>query len=146
MSFPISQLLEPDRPSKVPIPPLKRRRDDEAQPRGSHSQGRPKVSRACMSCRARKVKCDGEKPRCQNCLNNCVYIQGRQDRLTMSVRSLMATGIYILTASRATAHNQNLISFLKRLRGQVAEEHRLQIDELLREVCQHVRSPLQDFG
>jgi hypothetical protein len=148
MSFPITPLFGPGGPSKMPIPPLKRHRDDENQPKASPSQRRPRVPRACVRCRRRKVKCGGEKPRCQNCLSNeepCVYVQGRRDRLKASVRSLTDIDIYILTASRVTGHNQSMINFLKRIRGQVAEEHRLQIEELLREVYQHVRSPLQDF-
>lgn len=45
----------------------------------SNNQSRPKrqrVSIACDCCRKKKIKCDGKKPSCTNCVNNtleCVY-------------------------------------------------------------------------
>ncbi|KAF2867971.1 hypothetical protein BDV95DRAFT_501964 [Massariosphaeria phaeospora] len=72
-------------PSKIAIPRLERRRDPPAQAGVSSKQ---RVSRACLSCRARKIKCNGLLPRCSNCYENaspCVYASSRKDRLKTCV-------------------------------------------------------------
>lgn len=72
--------------SKVAIPKLKRH-DSNRRPsieRSSH----PRISKACDSCRIRKIRCSGERPRCRNCLDQpspCTYPLARQDRLKKSV-------------------------------------------------------------
>jgi hypothetical protein len=49
------------------------------------------VSRACLSCRTRKIKCNGAQPTCQHCAENlidCAYASSRKDRLKTSVAPL----------------------------------------------------------
>lgn len=52
--------------SKVPIPAIVREKRD-----------RQRTSRACDACRARKMKCDGQSPKCSQCqgqgLEECFY-------------------------------------------------------------------------
>lgn len=43
-----------------------------------HTNKRQRVSQACEGCRKKKIKCDGSKPTCTNCMNSgadCVYTQ-----------------------------------------------------------------------
>ena len=73
------------RQDKVPIPRLDRRLDP---PRKGSSVRQTRVSRACLSCRSRKIKCNGAQPTCQHCAENltvCVYASSRKDRLKTSV-------------------------------------------------------------
>lgn len=53
--------------------------DSDNNGRGNDRQNkRARVSRACENCRTKKIKCDGEKPRCSNCETNdieCVYTE-----------------------------------------------------------------------
>ncbi|KAF2175859.1 hypothetical protein K469DRAFT_723784 [Zopfia rhizophila CBS 207.26] len=124
MSFPVSQPPGSDHLPKVPIPRLERVLVDEAPLSPSRSGNKHRVSRACLSCRARKVKCNGGQPQCHNCLGSdkpCVYAQSRKDRL-----------------KTATERNQDMINFLKGLKGRVTEDDKQQIDELLGEVVDDV--------
>ncbi|OAG10556.1 uncharacterized protein CC84DRAFT_1161478 [Paraphaeosphaeria sporulosa] len=76
------------RPGKLPIPRLDRPREPPKKPAAPRQA---RVSRACLSCRARKIKCNGAQPKCQNCADNqgdCVYAASRKDRLKTSVNSL----------------------------------------------------------
>lgn len=84
--------------TKVAIPKLNRNRKS-SQIRHS----KPRARRACNSCRKRKVKCTGEQPHCQNCVNlhaPCIYSQARRDRLKEFVSQTL--GIASLVPSRAT--------------------------------------------
>lgn len=65
--------------TKVAIPRLTQRQQERTEP-----EKHKRVQKACTNCRARKVRCSGENPRCKNCENldaECVYPQGRKDRL-----------------------------------------------------------------
>jgi hypothetical protein len=76
------------RQDKVPIPRMDRRNEP---PRKSTSGKQTRVSRACLSCRSRKIKCNGAQPTCQHCAENltvCVYASSRKDRLKTSVAPL----------------------------------------------------------
>src|SRR5437868_4902379 len=69
------------RPTKVAIPRLERHGESSSR---SGAGSRQRVQRACLTCRARKIKCNGGLPKCQNCLENpkpCVYVSSRKDRL-----------------------------------------------------------------
>ncbi|KAF2735168.1 hypothetical protein EJ04DRAFT_576398 [Polyplosphaeria fusca] len=108
------------RASKVPIPRLERRND----PTRPVASGRQRVSRACLTCRARKIKCNGVQPRCQNCLDNaapCIYAANRKDRL-----------------KTATDHNQGMIQLLKHLQRLVPEAEQARIEETLQAVVKGV--------
>lgn len=53
---------------------------------GSFSKKRPSVLRACLLCRSRKQKCDGEKP-CFRCIRNqheCTYANSVQYSKTIT--------------------------------------------------------------
>ncbi|KAF2844011.1 hypothetical protein T440DRAFT_473735 [Plenodomus tracheiphilus IPT5] len=109
-------------PRKLPVPRL--RPGDEARSATAQRCQRRRVSRACVSCRARKVRCDGGRPQCQNCQGNyglCVYIQSRKDRLKV-----------------ATEHVHNMSTFLQDLKDSVTEEKKQEIDELLGRVINEV--------
>lgn len=65
---------------KVAIPRLERPFYDRPS--------KPRVPIACLKCRKRKVRCSGEQPSCQNCVQQqaeCLYPEGRKDRLKRSV-------------------------------------------------------------
>lgn len=69
--------------SKIQIPrlPQKRKEPPVQKPPVNRLD---RVSRACLTCRSRKVKCDGGVPSCSNCRDNataCVYVGSRKDRL-----------------------------------------------------------------
>lgn len=76
---------------KLPIPRLDRPREPPKKPTAPRQA---RVSRACLTCRARKIKCNGAQPQCQNCAEsagNCVYAASRKDRLKTSVASPSGT-------------------------------------------------------
>ena len=53
--------------------------NSQSDPSGSASQGTEPL--ACVSCRARKLKCDRVKPACSRCIkvsNECVYPESRR--------------------------------------------------------------------
>ncbi|KAF2625797.1 hypothetical protein BU25DRAFT_412445 [Macroventuria anomochaeta] len=67
---------------KVAIPKLDR--GPPPPPKKPAQNREDRVTRACKTCRKRKVKCSGDVPRCANCQAtglNCVYEQARRDRL-----------------------------------------------------------------
>ncbi|KAJ6003148.1 hypothetical protein N7451_005695 [Penicillium sp. IBT 35674x] len=68
--------------NRIPIPRLPN------QHQGSKTH---RTARACDGCRARKTKCDGNKPTCAQCasagLENCVYSQSKQDRERQQLES-----------------------------------------------------------
>ncbi|PVH90538.1 hypothetical protein DM02DRAFT_577855, partial [Periconia macrospinosa] len=55
------------------IPRLERR----VEPPRKRRKTKPnRISRACLSCRARKIRCNGAQPTCNNCTDSespCVY-------------------------------------------------------------------------
>ncbi|PLN86823.1 fungal-specific transcription factor domain-domain-containing protein [Aspergillus taichungensis] len=64
----------PAAPPKVPIP--------RASGFGTHSQRR-RSARACEPCRQRKIKCDGTRPSCKQCVENqvkCFYLDVKRVR------------------------------------------------------------------
>lgn len=70
-------------PSKVAIPRLSRHSGDQSPSQGPAAADRNRVAHACESCRQRKSKCSGERPRCQHCeaFNlPCVYVDGKRDK------------------------------------------------------------------
>jgi hypothetical protein len=48
--------------------------------RSGHGHRRRYVSRACLNCRLRKVKCTGNRPceRCESALETCEYVASRR--------------------------------------------------------------------
>ncbi|PVH92799.1 hypothetical protein DM02DRAFT_542863, partial [Periconia macrospinosa] len=51
-----------------------------------------RISRACLSCRARKIRCNGAQPTCNNCTDSespCVYASSRKDRLKTLVPGVL---------------------------------------------------------
>lgn len=99
---------------KVPIPRLEKPTHGEG-PSGTKPS---RVLKACVGCRARKVRCNGERPRCQNCLGNeepCIYTENRKDRLKI-----------------ANERNDVLVDFLKNLQHSLSAEKSLQIEDLLK--------------
>jgi len=115
MSFALPPASGETSSPKVAIPRLlpKRREPSRKTTVSRHDR----VSRACLSCRARKVKCDGGTPRCSNCRDNathCVYASSRKDRLRT-----------------ATTHNQDMAALLRDLRQRVPDEEQARIDSLL---------------
>lgn len=117
---------------KIAIPRLERR---DQPPQKSAEPNRHRVSRACLNCRSRKVKCNGAQPRCKNCEDNstnCVYASSRRDRL-----------------KTATDHNQDMIRLLTDLMERSAAADKARIESLLTSVtmdvadaAQAVRSPV----
>jgi hypothetical protein len=72
--------------SKLPIPRLHKQRSEP--PRRPPVNRQNRVSRACLSCRSRKIKCNGQQPQCSNCsesATSCVYASSRKDRLKTCV-------------------------------------------------------------
>ncbi|KAJ5109418.1 hypothetical protein N7456_006093 [Penicillium angulare] len=57
----------------------------------SNVQTRRRSARACESCRHRKIKCDGKKPACGQCIyhkNRCVYEDAKRIRDEKQLKSL----------------------------------------------------------
>ncbi|KAK7188591.1 fungal specific transcription factor domain-containing protein [Paraphaeosphaeria sporulosa] len=109
------------RPGKLPIPRLDRPREPPAKPAAPRQA---RVSRACLSCRARKIKCNGAQPKCQNCADNqgdCVYAASRKDRL-----------------KTATEHNQDLLHLLQELRPGASPREKQKIDDILAAAAEDV--------
>ncbi|KAF2476525.1 uncharacterized protein BDR25DRAFT_277719 [Lindgomyces ingoldianus] len=107
-------------PSKVAIPRLERPGETSYRHSGTN---RHRVQRACVTCRTRKVKCNGVQP-CQNCRDNdtaCVYISSRKDRLRT-----------------ATNQNQDMIKILKDLLERVGTVDRKRIESVLAGVVEDV--------
>ncbi|KAF1933945.1 uncharacterized protein M421DRAFT_414993 [Didymella exigua CBS 183.55] len=108
--------------SKLPIPRLHKQRSEP--PRKPPVIRQNRVSRACLSCRSRKIKCNGQQPRCLNCSENatsCVYASSRKDRL-----------------KTATTQNQDMITMLRDLRQHTSTERAARIDDLLASVIEDV--------
>ncbi|KAH7108878.1 hypothetical protein B0J11DRAFT_545622 [Dendryphion nanum] len=81
----------------------------------------PRVRKACDNCHNRKVKCTGEQPHCQKCVEQhvpCMYSRSRKDRLSV-----------------ATEENRRLIAFLKDLRGRVEDGEQQNINVFLASLC-----------
>lgn len=74
--------------ARLPIPRLE---PGKERARNPPSLRQSRVPKACLSCRTRKVKCNGARPKCQNCREGatpCVYVASRKDRLKTLVLSL----------------------------------------------------------
>ncbi|KAJ5273837.1 hypothetical protein N7478_008962 [Penicillium angulare] len=57
----------------------------------NHVQARRRSARACESCRHRKIKCDGKKPVCGQCIyhkNRCMYEDAKRIRDEKQLKSL----------------------------------------------------------
>lgn len=109
---------------KRAIPRLSSNRSVSSQ--GSSLTTRARVSRACLPCRSRKVKCSGEQPSCKACRSQgivCEYVAGRRDRLK-SVRS----------SSRRMAH------LLRELQAQAADDDKTRIERLLEDVADDLQT------
>jgi hypothetical protein len=107
--------------AKLPIPRLEKH---QLPPPKKTQTKKPRVSSACVSCRTRKVRCDGAMPRCQNCSDNiqyCVYPSSRKNRL-----------------KTATEQNQDMVSLLRSLHSIVPDSEKQRIEDTLNGVC---RSP-----
>ncbi|KAF2643292.1 hypothetical protein P280DRAFT_422007 [Massarina eburnea CBS 473.64] len=109
-------------PAKVAIPRLDRRGDEP--PRKQPKIKPDRVPRACMGCRAKKIRCNGVQPACKTCSDNathCVYASSRKDRL-----------------KTATEHNEDMMQLLRSLRNSVGESDRDKIDDILSQVANDV--------
>ncbi|KAJ4984132.1 C6 transcription factor [Stagonosporopsis vannaccii] len=116
--------------SKLPIPRLHKHRSEP--PRKTIVNRQNRVSRACLSCRSRKIKCNGLQPRCSNCSETsvpCVYASSRKDRL-----------------KTATSHNQEMIVLLRDLRSQVSTDRQARIDDLLASTVEDVADAAATVG
>ena len=74
---------QPQNPTKVAIPRLRRNSEDRSLSKGSAAMDKNRVAHACEPCRQRKTKCSGERPACQHCEDfklQCVYADGKRDR------------------------------------------------------------------
>ncbi|PVH93529.1 hypothetical protein DM02DRAFT_222092 [Periconia macrospinosa] len=101
--------------AKVAIPMLGRRENDRKPIHNKIAAKR--ALKACSNCRSRKVRCNGEQPRCQNCVKQsvpCTYPQARRDRL-----------------KDATEHIDKLVTLLKDLNAHVDDSGQQKIDEFL---------------
>lgn len=74
--------------AKLAIPRLPGRGDSQRPPNGKPKETVERSGvRACSNFRKRKIRCDGEQPSCQGCLERetpCVYFQACRDRLKES--------------------------------------------------------------
>lgn len=134
MSYPFLPPSGPGGLSKVPIPRLHQQRSEN--PRKVIVNRQNRVNRACLTCRSRKIKCNGFQPRCSNCSGNatpCVYASSRKNRLKTFVDHVLN---FILTTEqcRATLQNQEMIALLQDLRQQVSRGGQDRIDDLLASV------------
>ncbi|KAF2200207.1 hypothetical protein GQ43DRAFT_432701 [Delitschia confertaspora ATCC 74209] len=98
---------------KIAIPRLQRYDSDSREP--DRSKGR--VTRACNSCRAHKIKCSGDTPSCLHCRNagrECVYALLRKDRL-----------------KSVTEQCLRMAALLRELKSRTGEDDAARIDDLL---------------
>ncbi|CAI6333747.1 unnamed protein product [Periconia digitata] len=117
LAIPLSYLMSdpPLGPPRVAIPRLERRGGDYRPAPTRNATKR--VTKACVDCRTRKIRCSGEIPKCQNCITHgliCTYPQARTDRL-----------------KSATSHVAQLVDLLKDLSVQVDEEGQKKIDQIM---------------
>lgn len=74
-------------------PRLENNGDSEARPRTLKH-----IPRACMGCRKRKVRCDGTRPRCANCVlhdQECTFSQELDRRKVASKSRMSAVVAYV---------------------------------------------------
>ncbi|KAF2870978.1 hypothetical protein BDV95DRAFT_494579 [Massariosphaeria phaeospora] len=86
MSHPPSEPPPGSTRPKVAIPRIGTQHGDDSVSSvfrgGANNNNR--VAKACLGCRARKVRCNGARPQCFNCQGSnrpCLYNEGRRDRL-----------------------------------------------------------------
>ncbi|KAH7111284.1 hypothetical protein B0J11DRAFT_193890 [Dendryphion nanum] len=111
---------------KVAIPRLGKR--NNRNERSLHNlHGRPRVGKACNNCHNHKVKCTGEQPCCQKCVQQnlpCLYSRSRKDRLSM-----------------VTKQNSRLITFLIDLKDRVHDREKQHINAFLDSLRDECSSP-----
>jgi hypothetical protein len=70
--------------NKVAIPRLQKVTDTIKSPVSLRfTEGKHRVNHACQSCRSRKTKCTGDRPRCKHCMDfdlPCTYQDGKRDK------------------------------------------------------------------
>ncbi|PVH98672.1 hypothetical protein DM02DRAFT_32457 [Periconia macrospinosa] len=119
MSLPYLQPSGSDRPAKLAIPRLPRQPRHEPPPKPSPAK-RPRVSMACRSCRIRKVRCNGGRPKCSNCRENsepCAYDETRRNRLKIASDQL-----------------EDMKALLQDLRGRVNDQDKHKINIMLAQI------------
>lgn len=60
-------------------------------PNGPNEANRLRIVQACVACRERKAKCDGNRPKCATCkrLNRvCAYTGSKRDKQRLQLQSL----------------------------------------------------------
>ncbi|KAH7366641.1 fungal-specific transcription factor domain-containing protein [Pyrenochaeta sp. MPI-SDFR-AT-0127] len=111
---------------KVAIPKLDRRQ--LSPPKSREKPKEHRTTRACKTCRKRKVRCSGEVPRCTNCRTNdlnCVYEQARRDRLRDAIQL-----------------NQDYISLLRDLSERVDDDDKQKISDAIDAAEDDLISPI----
>ncbi|KZM20197.1 DNA binding [Ascochyta rabiei] len=99
---------------KVAIPKIDR---PPPPPKGPDRNREDRVTRACKTCRKRKVKCSGDIPRCLDCQISglkCIYEQARRDRL-----------------KEATDLNHTFVALFAELSAKLSEEDRRRIQDVI---------------
>ncbi|KAF2018390.1 hypothetical protein BU24DRAFT_169995 [Aaosphaeria arxii CBS 175.79] len=118
MPLPLSRPPEVNQYGKVAIPRLERRRPDPPNQSDSNPyETKSRMTTACLACRARKVRCIGAQPCCENCKTSgktCVWPQGRRDRLVVTLD-----------------HNAELIAILRSLQDGASDEQKHEIEAVL---------------
>ena len=108
---------------------------------------RDRISRACIRCRSRKVRCTGERPCCRRCETGGaegVYTESRRDRLKEYYLSCYLFDAR-LTLRSTTGQNRQLIALLRDVSLRADDGDRKKVDELLGLVrISHARVPTQN--
>ena len=97
--------------------------DDANEP----SKARTRVSRACVRCRSRKDKCDGQRPSCLTCINagvpqSCSYTESKRRGLPEGyVRSLEKT--FALLIKRFDIFEDGVVAVLRADKELLADGH-----------------------
>lgn len=81
----------------------------------SSAPDRNRVNHACEPCRKRKSKCDGVHPICSRCKNqgvDCIYADGKRERLKRSVFSLSPIHFRYFSFNTSIPHTMRLRLFI----------------------------------